>query len=61
MSGSERQKKTKKANKHSQGSTHIPIGCWPRGKARTQNEGKKTGVRRDKIPNHGTKAQLEEG
>ena len=40
MNESERQKKTKKANKHSQGSTHIPIGRWPRGKARTQNEGK---------------------
>ena len=37
MSESERQKKT---NKHSQGSKHIPLGRWTRGKARTQNEGK---------------------
>lgn len=41
MSESERQKKRKKANKHSQGSTHIPMGRWPRRKTRTQNEGKK--------------------
>ena len=40
MSESERRKRRKKANKHSQGSIHIPIGRWPRGKARTQNEGK---------------------